>query len=120
MRFFFDEETDANLSTTDNLADYMEVFAFDSPADVFGQGTIKIVDAGRLLIDFSESGDGPGEVLRGSRKVYTDIIMAIIGLDDLQYVEALRGLAHRFPVEGEAMANVRIASPAVTRPPSTV
>lgn len=120
MRFFFDEELGANLATADNLADYMEVFAFDGPADAFGQGTIKIVDAGRLLIDFSESGDGPGEVFRGSRKVYTDIIIAITGLVDLQYGDALRGLAHRYWVEGEAMAIARIAAPAAARPHSTL
>lgn len=120
MRFFFDEELGANLATADNLADYMEVFAFDGPADAFGQGTIKIVDAGRLLIDFSESGDGPGEVFRGSRKVYTDIIIAITGLVDLQYGDALRGVAHRYWVEGEAMAIARIATPATPRPHSTL
>lgn len=120
MRFLFDEELDANLATADDLADYMEVFAFDGPVKAFGQGTIKIVDAGRLLIDFSESGNGPGEVFRESRKVYVEIIAAITGLHEAQYGDALRRLALRYWVEGEAMAIARIAAQAAPRPHSTL
>jgi len=94
-------------------------FAFNGPVGAFGQGSIQIVDAGRLLIDFSESGDGPGEVFRESRKVYVQIIAAITGLDEPQYGDALRRLAYRYWAEGEAMALARIAAPAAPHPHST-
>lgn len=77
---------------------------------------ITIVDAGRLMIDFSENGDGPGEVFRESRKVYVQIIAAIADVDEPQYGDALRRLAHRYWAEGEAMAVARIATPAAPRP----
>lgn len=123
MRFFFDDEDDefdVHATTVEDFADYMQSFAFSGPVGAFGQGSITIVDAGRLLIDFSESGDGPGEVFRESRKVYVQIIAAIADLDEPQFGDALRRLAHRYWAEGEAMAIARMAAPAAPRPHSTL
>lgn len=132
MRFFFDEELDANLATADSFAKYMEVFAFDGPVNELGQDTIKIVDAGRLLIDFSDGGDGPGEVFRESHKLHVEIFAAITGIEDTldlttitsiqqtQYTDALRWLALRYWIEGEAMAIARMAAPTAPRPHSTL
>ena len=120
MKFFFDEELDANLAIADDLADYMAVFAFDGPVNELGQDTIKIVDAGRMLIDFSDGGNGPGEVFRESHKLHVEIIAAITGIQQTQYTDALRWLAHRYWIEGEAMAITRMAAPTAPRPHSAL
>jgi hypothetical protein len=120
VRFFFEDELDASLATAESLADYMEVFAFDGPIGAFGQKSIQIDDAGRLLVDFSPNCDGPREIFRESRKIYCEIIAAIAQGNGEPFEDSLRRLAHRYWVEGEAMAIARVAAPTATRPHGTL